>query len=124
MRTTRARNGGSERSFEGLKPALKRTSREYRVNKLFKFFLGSQPVRFNSCVLTYLIQHTRTQEYFQKGTWTLDSGWAEEFSDIANAIRVCLNNNLRDVELVLQFGSESGRNYSLHLTLPQQLLFA
>jgi len=27
--------------------------------------------------LTYLIQNSKTHEYFRSGKWTLDSGWAE-----------------------------------------------
>jgi hypothetical protein len=73
--------------------------------------------------LTYLIQHSRTREYFLKGTWTPDSGWAEQFSDLAKAITACLRHDLRDVELVLQFGLEIGRTYSLQLPLPDKLLF-
>jgi hypothetical protein len=71
--------------------------------------------------LTYLIQRTKTREYFLQGRWTLDSGWAQQFANLAQAIGACLEHELRDVELVLQFGFEVGRLCSLHLTLPQQL---
>jgi len=71
--------------------------------------------------LTYLIQSTKTRQYFLQGRWTLDSGWAEQFADLTQAIGTCLEHELRDVELVLQFGLEVGRLCSLHLTLPQKL---
>jgi hypothetical protein len=74
--------------------------------------------------LTYLIQSTKTREYFLNGRWTLDSGWAEEFANLAQAITTCLEHELRDVELILQFGFEVGRLWSLHLTLPKQLMVA
>jgi hypothetical protein len=73
--------------------------------------------------LTYLIQNPKTREYFHKGTWTLDSGWAESFSDPAQVITACLRHELRNVELILQFGFELGRTCSLNLSLPERLLF-
>jgi hypothetical protein len=72
--------------------------------------------------LTYLIQNKKTREYFQQGGWTQDSGWAEEFSDIGKAMLACLSHELREVELVLRFGAEVGRNYSLQLSLPESLV--
>ncbi len=74
--------------------------------------------------LKYLIQNPKTREYFHQGRWTLDLRWAEEYSDVAKAITDCLRHNLRDVELVLRFGWEPGRHYSLQLSLPQQFGFA
>jgi len=71
--------------------------------------------------LNYLIQSTKTREYFLQGRWTLESGWAQEFADLAQAIGVCLEHELRDVELILQFGFEVGRLCRLPLTVPQQL---
>jgi len=74
--------------------------------------------------VTYLIQNKKTREYFHQGRWTVDTCWAEEFSDVARALTACLRHKLRDVELVLQFGGEAGKGFSLHLTLPDQLMFA
>jgi len=71
--------------------------------------------------LTYLIQNKKTREYFQDGRWTLDSGWADQYSDIAKAMIACLRNDLHDVDLVLRFGLEGGRKYSLQLSLPEPL---
>jgi hypothetical protein len=73
--------------------------------------------------LTYLIQNSKTGQYFHRGDWTLDSGWAEEFSNVANAIRACLRHELRDVQLILQFGLEADRYYCLQLPVPERLLF-
>lgn len=65
-----------------------------------------------------------TGEYFQQGRWTLNSDWAEQFSDVAKALVTCLRHDLWDVVLVLQFGLEAGRNYSLQLSLPDRLAWA
>jgi hypothetical protein len=74
--------------------------------------------------LTYLIQNKKTREYFHQGRWTGETCWAEEFSDVARALTACLRHELRDVELVLRFGAETGKGFSLHLSLPEQLAFA
>jgi hypothetical protein len=79
--------------------------------------------RLNNTSLTYLIQSLATHEYFQKGNWTLESGWAEEFPNSAKALDTCLRHDLREVELVLQFGIEAGRNYQLRLAVPEWLLW-
>ena len=71
--------------------------------------------------LTYLIQNAKTREFFQHGSWTLDSKWAEEFPDSIKALYACWRHQLRDVELVLQFGFDFGRPYRLHLTLPKRI---
>lgn len=74
----------------------------------------------NTVALNYLIRNRQTKEYFQRGSWTLDLGWAAEYSNVRQAITECLQHELRDVELVLQFGLEAGRPFSLQLSLPQQ----
>ena len=84
--------------------------------------LGNVAHHFNSRALTYLIQHSKTHEFFHEGNWTLDSRWAQEFSDVAKAITACLSHELRDVELVLQFGFEVGRYCRMQLSLPEPLL--
>jgi hypothetical protein len=94
------------------------------VNKSIYIWLGKSSRDFNSGALTYLIQHSKTREYFHDGDWTLDSHWAEEFSDLAKAITACLRHELRDVELVLRFGLEFGRSHSLQLAMPEGLLAA
>jgi len=86
--------------------------------------LALSRAHFHSRQLTYLILNPKTQEYFKNGNWTLDSGWAEVFPNPSQAIVACLDHGLRDVELILQFGFEVGRNYTLHLTLPERLLFS
>jgi hypothetical protein len=72
--------------------------------------------------LTYLIQSKKSGQYFQQGGWTQESRWAQAYSDIAKAMTACLRHELHDVELVLCFGSEAGRNYSLQLSLPETLV--
>ncbi|HZR18995.1 MAG TPA: hypothetical protein VFE51_17030 [Verrucomicrobiae bacterium] len=72
--------------------------------------------------MTYLIQSKTTGQYFQPGGWTHESRRAQEYSDIAKAMTACLRHELREVELVLCFGSEVGRNYSLQLSLPETLV--
>jgi hypothetical protein len=70
--------------------------------------------------LKYLIQSRRTREYFQHGHWTLDSRRAQEYPDVGQAMIACWRHGLDDVELVLRFGWEIGRTYSLQLSLPAQ----
>ncbi len=70
--------------------------------------------------LKYLIQNRKTREYFHQGQWTLDSRRAQEYMDVGQAMIACWRHELDDVELVLCFGWELGRNYSLQLSLPAQ----
>ena len=72
--------------------------------------------------MTYLIQKAKTSEFFHNGTWTLNSSWAEEFPDLVRALSACVRHELYDVELVLQFGFEVGRHYTMRLPLPEGLL--
>jgi hypothetical protein len=74
--------------------------------------------------LTYLIQNAKTREFFQDGSWTLDSRWAEEFPNCLKALAACWRHGLQDVELVLQFGFEIGQHYRLQLALSPRTLWA
>jgi hypothetical protein len=71
--------------------------------------------------LKYLIQNRKTREYFHQGKWTLDSRRAQEYPNVGQAMIACMRHHLDDVDLVLHFGWEIGRNYSLQLPLPAQL---
>jgi hypothetical protein len=77
----------------------------------------------NGSQLTYLIQNAATRQFFYRGTWTAEAEWAEEFPSPERAMTACLHYKLRGIELVLQFGFETGRKYQLQLPLPEQLLW-
>lgn len=70
--------------------------------------------------MKYLIQSRKTREFFCHGKWTLDLRWAQEYENVGQAMIACSRHNLDDVDLVLHFGREIGRNYSLQLPLPAQ----
>ncbi len=74
--------------------------------------------------MSYLIRDTRTREYFHEGSWTLDPYRAEVFPDATKVVAACVRFQLRDVELVLQFGLEARGPYSIDLPLPENLRVA
>jgi hypothetical protein len=72
--------------------------------------------------LNYLVHHTKTHEYFHQGWWTLEPSQAEVFRDAGAAMIACLQNGLTEVELILQFGFETGSLCTLPLRVPDYLL--
>jgi len=82
--------------------------------------LESAVATFEWAPLKYLIQNRKTREYFHQGQWTLDSRRAQEYTDVRQAMIACWRHELDDVEMVLHFGWEIGRTYSLQLSLPAQ----
>lgn len=83
--------------------------------------MESESAAFEWATLKYLIQNRKTGEYFYHGQWTLDPRWAQEYPDVGKAMIACMRHRLDEVDLVLRFGWEIGRNYSLQLPLPAQL---
>jgi hypothetical protein len=71
--------------------------------------------------LNYLVQHTKTREYLHQGWWTLEAADAEVFRDAVAAMVACLQHGLTEVELVLQFGYETGSVCTLPLRVPDRL---
>jgi len=72
--------------------------------------------------LNYLVQNVKTREYFHQGWWTEEPSLADIFQDAGEAMAACLQHHLAEVELILQFGSETGRIQTMHLHVPDQLL--
>lgn len=71
--------------------------------------------------LNYVVQHTKTREYLHQGWWTLEPSRAEIFRDAGAAMVACLQHGLTEVELILQFGSETGNLCTMPLRVPDRL---
>jgi len=65
-----------------------------------------------------VIRHTKTGEFFSGGTWTLDPALAQDFPDTRELLITCTQHQLRDVEVVLQFGYEAPGIYDVRVPLP------
>jgi hypothetical protein len=65
-----------------------------------------------------VIRNTNTGEFFSEGTWTLDAGRAQDFPDTRELLAICGEHQLRDVEVVLQFGYEPPGTYEVCVPLP------
>jgi len=53
-----------------------------------------------------LLRNTKTQEYFAHGAWTSNPALAQCFPDVRSMTAACLEFNLTDVELVMQYDLE------------------
>jgi hypothetical protein len=65
----------------------------------------------------YFIRSVRTGKYFHDGQWSSDSHLAQAFPETSQAVGAYLRYRLRNVELVLQFGSEPSEIYDLCMPL-------
>jgi hypothetical protein len=48
------------------------------------------------------LRHRVTQQYYRTGGWTLDISEAQAFSDVIQASRTCVGEQLTEVEIVLR----------------------
>ncbi len=60
----------------------------------------------NGFVMKHLLQDRFTRRYFVKGNWTSDITKAEAFPNTLSAVYCCIENNIRNVVLILVLGTE------------------
>ena len=72
--------------------------------------------------LKYLIRNPATRRFFHGGQWLADSRLADKFADMTEALATCRLFHLQQVDLILEFGSDSGRAHHLQVALPEHLL--
>lgn len=56
--------------------------------------------------MKHLIRNRWTKRYFAYGKWTDKVAQAQNFTNALSAITCCIQNNLKNVEMVLMLGSE------------------
>jgi len=67
--------------------------------------------------MKHLIQNTATRKYFAHGDWTPDVSQAQNFRTPLTAISFSIQNNLRNVEMVLMLGNEPSSANDIRLPL-------
>jgi hypothetical protein len=69
--------------------------------------------------MTRYIIHAPTGRYLKaNGCWTRETKEALSFDDIFSAVRVCVQQQLGEAELLIHF--EDGENFDIHLPLKAQ----
>lgn len=59
-----------------------------------------------------LLRNIKTQQYFAHGAWTTNPAQAQTFADIRSVTAACVQHNLEDVELVMQYDLERSEGWS------------
>ncbi len=55
--------------------------------------------------MKHLLRNRWTKKYFAYGRWTANVAQAQNFTNALSAITCCIQNNLKNVEMVLMLGS-------------------
>jgi hypothetical protein len=64
-----------------------------------------------------MLRNKLTGEYYREGGWTKEPANAENFESTLAAISLVVERQIRDVELILQFGADPSRIYDVCLPL-------
>lgn len=67
--------------------------------------------------MKHLIQNQATRKYFAHGKWTPDIAKAQNFNTPLTAISFSIQNNLKDVDMVLMLGNEPSPANDIRLPL-------
>lgn len=67
--------------------------------------------------MKHLIQNKETKQYFANGKWTSDFAQAQNFGTPLTAISFSIQNNLRNVDMVLMVGSQPCAARDIRLAL-------
>ncbi len=56
--------------------------------------------------MKHMLRNRWTKKYFAYGRWTANVAQAQNFTNALSAITCCIQNNFRNVEIVLMLGSK------------------